>query len=92
MKKLILCLMLALVLLPCASAHGANTDAKDGGLVGANANCVQLTNCTNTGTINNYGTITLASGSVINNTGTIRDYGTISSDGATWTGNEAIRP
>lgn len=31
---------------------GANTDAKVGGLVGANANCVQLTNCTNTGTIN----------------------------------------
>ena len=31
---------------------GANTDAKVGGLVGANANCVQLTNCTNTGTVN----------------------------------------
>lgn len=31
---------------------GANTDAKVGGLVGANANCVQMTNCTNTGTVN----------------------------------------
>ena len=30
MKKLILCLVLALVLLPCASAHGGKTDA-DGG-------------------------------------------------------------
>ena len=34
------------------NATGANTDAKVGGLVGANANCVQLTNCTNTGTVN----------------------------------------
>ena len=31
---------------------GTNTDAKVGGLVGSNANCVQLTNCTNTGTVN----------------------------------------
>ena len=31
---------------------GSNTDAKVGGLVGANANCVQMTNCTNTGTVN----------------------------------------
>ena len=31
---------------------GTNTDAKVGGLVGANANCVQVKNCTNTGTVN----------------------------------------
>ena len=31
---------------------GTNTDAKVGGLVGANTNCVQVSNCKNTATIN----------------------------------------
>ena len=34
---------------------GDNEKAFVGGLVGANANCVQLTNCTNTGTVNAHG-------------------------------------